>query len=73
MSTAVALIARQRLTGEAPPRAAEAGLKLVAPWIEEKAAAELEPEGGWEESDPAGPGEGDEGDSGPKRKRKRRE
>ena len=42
LSTAVALIARQRLTGEAPPRAAEAGLKLVAPWIEEKAAAELD-------------------------------
>src|SRR3954471_21372887 len=33
LSTAVGLIARQRLTSEAPPRAAEAGLKLVAPWI----------------------------------------
>ena len=42
MSTAVGLIARERLTGEAPPRAADAGLKLVAPWIEEKAAAELD-------------------------------
>ena len=42
LSTAIALIARQRLTGEAPPRASEAGLKLVAPWIEEKAAAELD-------------------------------
>jgi cobaltochelatase CobT len=42
LSTAVALIARQRLTGEAAPRAAEAGLKLVAPWIEEKAGAELD-------------------------------
>jgi cobaltochelatase CobT len=42
LSTAVSLIARERLTGEAPPRAAEAGLKLVAPWIEEKAAAELD-------------------------------
>ena len=42
LSTAVGLIARQRLTGEAPPRAAEAGLKLVAPWIEEKAAPELD-------------------------------
>ncbi|MFL6851577.1 MAG: cobaltochelatase subunit CobT [Sphingomicrobium sp.] len=42
LSTAVGLIARQRLTSEAPPRAAEAGLKLVAPWIEEKAAAELD-------------------------------
>jgi len=42
LSTAVALIARERLTGEVPPRAASAGLKLVAPWIEEKAAAELD-------------------------------
>jgi len=42
LSTAVALMARERLTGEAPPRAALAGLKLVAPWIEEKAAAELD-------------------------------
>jgi cobaltochelatase CobT len=42
LATAVGLIARERLTGEAPPRAADAGLKLVAPWIEEKAAAELD-------------------------------
>jgi cobaltochelatase CobT len=42
LSTAVGLIARERLTGEAPPRAAAAGLKLVAPWIEDKAAAELD-------------------------------
>jgi cobaltochelatase CobT len=42
LSTAVGLIARERLTGEAPPRAAAAGLELVAPWIEEKAAAELD-------------------------------
>ena len=42
LSTAVALIARQRLTGEPPPRAAEAGLKLVASWIEEKAGSELD-------------------------------
>ena len=42
LSTAVALIARERLTGEAPPRAALAGLKLIAPWIEDKAAAELD-------------------------------
>ena len=42
LSTAVSLIARERLTGEAPPRAAKAGLELVAPWIEEKAAAELD-------------------------------
>jgi cobaltochelatase CobT len=42
LSTAVALIARERLTGEAPPKAAIAGLKLIAPWIEEKASAELD-------------------------------
>ncbi|MFL6727049.1 MAG: cobaltochelatase subunit CobT [Sphingomicrobium sp.] len=42
LSTAVALIARERLSGEAPPLAATEGLKLVAPWIEDKAAAELD-------------------------------
>ena len=42
LATAIGLIARERLTGEAPPRAATEGLKLVAPWIEEKAAAELD-------------------------------
>jgi cobaltochelatase CobT len=42
LSTAVGLIARERLSGEAPPRAALEGLKLVAPWIEDKAAAELD-------------------------------
>jgi len=42
LATAVGLIARERLTGEAPPKAALSGLRLVAPWIEEKAAAELD-------------------------------
>jgi cobaltochelatase CobT len=42
LPTAIGLIARERLTGEAPPAAAAAGLKLIAPWIEEKAAAELD-------------------------------
>ena len=42
LSTAVGLIARERLSGEAPPTAAGAGLQLVEPWIEEKAAAELD-------------------------------
>src|SRR3954465_15258206 len=42
LATAVALIARERLTGEAPPKTALAGLKLIAPWIEEQAAAELD-------------------------------
>jgi cobaltochelatase CobT len=42
LPTAIGLLARERLTGEAPPPAAAAGLKLIAPWIEEKAAAELD-------------------------------
>ncbi|MBA3510488.1 cobaltochelatase subunit CobT, partial [Sphingomonas sp.] len=42
LATAVGLIARERLTGEAPPKAALSGLKLLAPWIEDKAAAELD-------------------------------
>src|SRR3954447_11534806 len=42
LATAVGLIARERLTGEEPPKAALAGLKLIAPWIEDKAAAELD-------------------------------
>ena len=42
LATAVGLLARQRLTGEAPPEAARAGLALIAPWIEEKAGAELD-------------------------------
>ena len=42
LATAVGLLARERLTGETPPQAAAAGLKLIAPWIEEKAAAELD-------------------------------
>ena len=42
LATAVALIARERLIGEAPPKAALPGLKLLAPWIEEKAGAELD-------------------------------
>jgi len=42
LSTAVGLLARERLTGEAPPPAALSGLKLITPWIEEKAGAELD-------------------------------
>jgi cobaltochelatase CobT len=42
LSTAVGLIARERLSSEAPPAAATEGLKLVASWIEAKAAAELD-------------------------------
>ncbi|HXG81472.1 MAG TPA: cobaltochelatase subunit CobT, partial [Sphingomicrobium sp.] len=42
LATAIGLIARQRLSGEAPPKAAEPGLRLVSDWIEEKAGAELD-------------------------------
>ena len=42
LATAIGLIARERLTGEAPPRVAAGGLKLVADWIEEQAGAELD-------------------------------
>ena len=42
LATAVGLIARERLSGEAPPKSALPGLKLVADWIEEKGAAELD-------------------------------
>jgi cobaltochelatase CobT len=42
LSTAVGLIARERLTGEPPPASAASGLKLVSGWIEDKAAAELD-------------------------------
>jgi cobaltochelatase CobT len=42
LATAVGLLARERLTGASPPKAAQAGLKLVAPEIEAKAGAELD-------------------------------
>jgi cobaltochelatase CobT len=42
LATAVGLLARERLTCEAPPRTALAALKLITPWIEEKAGAELD-------------------------------
>src|SRR5437763_4116676 len=42
LATAVGLIARERLQGEAPPKAALPGLKLVSSWIEDKAAGELD-------------------------------
>jgi len=42
LSTAVGLLARERLTGQAPPPAAQPGLKLITPWIEDKAGAELD-------------------------------
>jgi cobaltochelatase CobT len=42
LSTAVGLLVRERLTGEAPPKAALEGLKLVSAWIEDKAGADLD-------------------------------
>src|SRR5687767_12007650 len=42
LATAVGLLARQRMTGEAPPKPAEPGLRFVSEWIEEKAGAELD-------------------------------
>ncbi|HEY8592594.1 MAG TPA: cobaltochelatase subunit CobT [Sphingomicrobium sp.] len=42
LATAIGLLARERLTGDAAPAAARAGLELVQPWIEERARAELD-------------------------------
>lgn len=42
LATAIGLLARERLTGDAPPASAKSGLDLVAPWIEEKAGVELD-------------------------------
>ena len=42
LSTALALLARERLTGEPPPEAARSGLAMVQDWIEEKAGKDLD-------------------------------
>ena len=42
LSTAVALLLRERLTGEAPPNGTEAGLDLVRDWIEEAGGADMD-------------------------------
>jgi len=42
LSTAISLMVRERLTGEAPPESARQGLGLVSDWIEEKAGADLD-------------------------------
>jgi cobaltochelatase CobT len=42
LSTAIQLMVRERLTGLPSPDRAEAGLKLVREWIEEKAGADLD-------------------------------
>jgi len=42
LSTAVSLLVRERLTGDAPPEAARAGVELVREWIEAKAGSDLD-------------------------------
>ena len=42
LSTALALKVRERLTGQAPPEAARAGIAMVEEWIEDKAGADLD-------------------------------
>ena len=42
LSTAIGLLARERLSGDAPPASAKPGLDLVASWIEDKAGVELD-------------------------------
>ncbi|QLC25326.1 cobaltochelatase subunit CobT [Parasphingopyxis algicola] len=42
LASAVALMVRERLTGEAAPERAQAGLDLVRDWIEEKGGADLD-------------------------------
>ncbi|MEQ1549539.1 MAG: cobaltochelatase subunit CobT, partial [Chakrabartia sp.] len=42
LSTAVALLVRERLTGDMPPETADAGLDLVRDWIEQKAGGDLD-------------------------------
>lgn len=42
LSTAVALLVRERLTGEAVPEVARAGVDLVRGWIEDKAGSDLD-------------------------------
>ena len=42
MSTAVALLLRERLTGEVPPAITEAGLSLVREWIEDAGGSDMD-------------------------------
>ncbi|HEU4967761.1 cobaltochelatase subunit CobT [Sphingomonas sp.] len=42
LSTALQLLVRERLTGQAPPQAADAGLALVRPWVEARAGTDLD-------------------------------
>ena len=42
LSTAVALLLRERLTGDAPPAGTEPGIDLVRDWIEEAGGADMD-------------------------------
>jgi len=42
ISTALALLAREKLTGEAPPESTQKGVEMLREWIEEGAGADLE-------------------------------
>ncbi len=42
LPTALSLLARERLTGAAPPQAARAGLDLIRGWVEERAGGDLD-------------------------------
>ena len=42
LSSAIALMVRERLTGDAPPEIARHGLEFVREWIEEKAGSDLD-------------------------------
>lgn len=42
LASAIGLMVRERLTGAVPPEEAQAGLRLVADWIEEKAGSDLD-------------------------------
>ena len=42
MATAVALMVRERLTGQTPPAVAEKGMAMIRDWIEDKAGGDLD-------------------------------
>jgi cobaltochelatase CobT len=42
LSTALQLLVRERLTGQAPPETAASGLALVRPWVEARAGTDLD-------------------------------
>ncbi len=42
LQTAIGLLVRERLTGDAPPESAQAGLNMVRDWIEQKGGADLD-------------------------------